>query len=300
MGALVSTIMLTALFTIPLTVAAEEYDRFYAAHLVPACEDINRFGTGNTTTGVLVGKCEPQRRSTFMGQGHGHDSACTQRQTPSAAAAVRAVPLHSRGEMPAADTATVRLLPSHTPPDPADGCIVSDQFVAFCADPDRDPVVEYGVRHHARGYVFRTGADGTWNRGFRLQQWLSAGMFVLVLDIFVFLLLVLSLTSVAKPPKTKKEREAADANKHRRGGMNRHNVGDASTHARSRKLDAWHRYGGATMLLGVALLVAGTVFTAMALAEAMTIKSAWLQGQQTCHLAGWTRIKGEELDGAAM
>ena len=62
MGALVSTIMLTALFTIPLTIAAEEYDRFYASHLVPTCEQINLFGTGNATSGVLVGKCKRHSR----------------------------------------------------------------------------------------------------------------------------------------------------------------------------------------------------------------------------------------------
>ena len=201
--------------------------------------------------------------------------------------------------MSAADTATVLPLPPHAP-DPTDGCIVTDQFVAFCADPDRDPVVEYGVRHHGTGFRFRTDDNGAWNRGFDVQRWVSAGMFLLVLDIFVFLLLVLSLTSVAKPPKTQKEHDADDDDKHRRGGMNRHNVGDASTHARSRKLDVWHRYGGATMLLGVVLLIAGTVFTAMALGSAMDVKSGWLQGKQTCNLAGWTRVKGEELDGAPM
>ena len=42
------------------------------------------------------------------------------------------------------------------------------------------------------------------------------------------------------------------------------------------------RYGSATMLLGVGLLVAGTVFTAFAIGSAMDAKSVWLQGQQTC------------------
>ena len=91
MGALVSTIMLTALFTIPLTIAREEYAYYYASHRVPACEEINRFGTGNTTTGVLVGECERRRRhSTFTHRSRMR--ALSRQGDRPAVAAVRAVP----------------------------------------------------------------------------------------------------------------------------------------------------------------------------------------------------------------
>ena len=55
MGALVSTIMLTALFAMPLAIGKEEWIRFYGDNRAPTCDELNLWGLDNATVGVKIG-----------------------------------------------------------------------------------------------------------------------------------------------------------------------------------------------------------------------------------------------------
>ena len=57
MGALVSTIMLTALFAMPMCIAEEEWIKFFGKYRAPTCDQLNQWGVNNVTSGVKIGIC---------------------------------------------------------------------------------------------------------------------------------------------------------------------------------------------------------------------------------------------------
>ena len=57
MGALVSTIMLTALFAMPTSIGKEEWTQFFGQCRAPTCDQLNTWGLDNATSGVKIGIC---------------------------------------------------------------------------------------------------------------------------------------------------------------------------------------------------------------------------------------------------
>ena len=57
MGMLGTTIMFTALVSIPLAITTAEWEKFVASHRGPSCRDVNAFGLNNMTgPDVEIGK----------------------------------------------------------------------------------------------------------------------------------------------------------------------------------------------------------------------------------------------------
>ena len=93
-------------------------------------------------------------------------------------------------------------------------------------------------------------------------------------------MLVMSGTSVPKPPKTAAE-HADDADTRRRGAMARRPVNSAGYHKQNSKLEAWHRYSGAILVLLILFIVGGTFAALDAAGKAVDLKSGPWEGAAT-------------------